>query len=133
MLAEYRCPKHGVFEDINKGDKHKNCPECDFPSPKIFSTFSFRVSHRENLPLGSKSRGRFIPPTKDNSGILIPSYGLLEKEEVDYIAEYELDKEKNTRRESQTKKNIEYLTKLANKTQRGHRAEVIKEVIGGKQ
>jgi len=59
-------------------------------------TLSFHVKpSAERLPLGSGSRGRFID-SKETGGmsILIPSFGALEKEEVDYVAEEAIYREK---------------------------------------
>lgn len=42
----------------------------------------------ERLPLGNKSRGRFISSEETGGmSIFVPSFGALEKEEVDYVAE----------------------------------------------
>ena len=56
-------------------------------------SLNVRFKSKESLPLGNKDRGRFIPPEKGRAGILVPSYGVLEKEEIDYIIEAEQEKE----------------------------------------
>ena len=73
-------------------------------------TLSFHVKpSAERLPLGSGSRGRFID-SKETGGmsILIPSFGALEKEEVDYVAEEAIYREKERQ-----KKPEQRLTKTA--------------------
>ena len=58
-------------------------------------TLSFRIKTPERLPLGNKSRGRFISSEETGGlSILIPSFGALEKEEVDYVAEEAIYQEK---------------------------------------
>ena len=59
-------------------------------------SLSFHVKpSAERLPLGNGSRGRFID-SKETGGmsILVPSFGALEKEEVDYVAEEAIYREK---------------------------------------
>jgi len=58
-------------------------------------TIGFSFKSTERLPLGNKSRGRFL--TSEETGglpILIPSFGALEKEEVDYTAEAAIESER---------------------------------------
>jgi len=58
-------------------------------------TIGICVKNTERLPLGNKSRGRYL--TSEETGglpILIPSFGALEKEEIDYVAEAAIEKEK---------------------------------------
>ena len=58
-------------------------------------SLSFHIKTPERLPLGNKSRGRLI--TSEETGgmsILVPSFGALEKEEVDYVAEEAIYREK---------------------------------------
>jgi hypothetical protein len=58
-------------------------------------SLSFHIKTPEQLPLGNGSRGRFIS-SKETGGlsILIPSFGALEKEEVDYVTEEAIAQEK---------------------------------------
>jgi len=92
-----------------------------------------RIEHKENLPLGNGSRGRFIPPSKDNMGILIPSWGGLEKEEVDYIAEASLEKEKNRNKDRKQKNVLERVTQSVLSAPMGKRRERLNEITGGVQ
>ena len=58
-------------------------------------TIGIRFKTTERLPLGNKSRGRYL--TSEETGgmpILIPSFGALEKEEVDYTAEAAIESER---------------------------------------
>ena len=49
--------------------------------------------NKPRLPYGNKDRGRFVPPEKGRRAIFVPSFGVLEKEEVDYIVEASQEKE----------------------------------------
>src|SRR3990167_430633 len=58
-------------------------------------TLGVIVRKKERLPLGEGSRGRFVTPEETGGlGILIPSFGAMEKEEVDYVAGMAIEKEK---------------------------------------
>ena len=129
----YSCPRHGKFEII-RGDfkKHIPCVECGLTSHSVISIpYRTRVEHKENLPLGNKSRGRFIPPDGNRSGILVPSFGALEKEEVDYIAEASLEKERNRVRKSEQKDALENVTKALLSSPQGKRHETLNKILGG--
>lgn len=59
-------------------------------------TIGVIVKTPERLPYGTGSRGRYI--TSEETGghsILIPSFGALEKEEVDYVAEAAIEEERD--------------------------------------
>jgi hypothetical protein len=125
-IHEYECCG-AVYESF----KSNRCPVCGQPGKLLISAPSRIIVHSsESLPLGNKSRGRFIPPHNGMPGILVPSFGLLEKEEVDYLTEGMIEKHKNEVRVSETKTNLERLTKLARNTPRGKRAKIIKQAIG---
>lgn len=95
-------------------------------------SLSIRVKHTEQLPLGNKSRGRFISHEETGgSDILIPSWGALEKEEIDYIAEVAIEKEKSRVRNSPMKKKMEDVTKVLMNTPKGKRREKLDEITGG--
>ena len=129
-LYEYRCPKDGVWESINSGENTLPCPECGKSCKRIFSIpAKARVTYKENLPLGNKSRGRFIPPKDGRAGILIPSYGLLEKEEIDYIAEANIEKEEKRKRDNPQKENLNNLINYARTVKPGKRDEAIRQVL----
>jgi putative FmdB family regulatory protein len=131
-VYDFLCPKCGKFEELLANyKKHISCPICGLESKLVPSKCVGIVRYREQLPLGNKSRGRFIPPEKGMNGILIPSYGLLEKEEVDYIAEYSIDKEKNRVRKSEQKDKLEKLTRYAMSMPKGRRGEAINKALGG--
>ena len=58
-------------------------------------SLSFHIKTKEQLPLGNGSRGRFISSQETGGlAILVPSFGALEKEEVDYVAEEAIYAEK---------------------------------------
>lgn len=92
-------------------------------------TLSFCFKSKEQLPLGNKSRGRFIEPEGNKPGILIPSYGVLEKEEIDYIAEASLEKREKEVRLSQNKIRISNIANRARNAKEGERAKTISKII----
>ena len=94
-------------------------------------TMSIHVKNKEKQLLGNKSRGRFIKTDKGQPDILIPSYGLLEKEEIDYIAEANIEKEKNRVRQSPTKEKMEKVVKTLLTTPKGERRKKLYEIKGG--
>lgn len=124
---EYECC--GVVFESFRSDK---CPLCGESGKRLISHPARIISRSsESLPLGNKSRGRYIPPSNGRSSILIPSYGLLEKEEVDYLAEGMIEKENTRVRHSQNKENVQMLSTIARQTKKGQRAKAIDEVLGG--
>lgn len=96
------------------------------------------IKRKERLPYGSKGRGRFIPPEKGRRAIFVPSFGALEKEEVDYLVEASQEKEdermkKNVK--SVQKERLEQLTQATLQAPEGERANTAREIIkelGGK-
>ena len=94
-------------------------------------TMSVQVKNKDRLPLGNKSGGRYIKTEKGQPDILIPSYGLLEKEEIDYIAEANIEKEKNRVRVSPTKEKMEKVVKTILTTPKHERRKKLHEIEGG--
>ena len=97
-IYEYECQKHGIFQVIEGigTRQHTSCPDCRTECVRVVSKPAPAVFHEsERLPLGNKSRGRYLS-SKETGGvpILIPSWGVLEKEEIDYIAEAAISEEK---------------------------------------
>lgn len=126
-LYEYSC-SCGRFESF----RSDICPVCGDKGKRLISSPARIISKTsESLPLGNKSRGRFIPPSKDNMGILIPSFGALEKEEVDYLAEASLEKERDRKRNRVQKTALEKVTKVLMNTPQGKRNEMLNQITGG--
>ena len=99
---------------------------------KTISTI-IKPDNKEQLPYGNKSRGRFVEAEKGRRSIFVPSWGALEKEEVDYYVEKAQDDEDSRLKKNKTtpmKENISNLTKAARAAKRGHRSETIKNIIG---
>jgi len=125
-LYEYDC-ECGRFESF----RSDRCPVCGHSGKKLLSVPALiKVYYGESLPLGNKSRGRFIPPEGNRAGILVPSFGALEKEEVDYLAEASLEKEKTRVRKSEQKEALENVTKILLNTPHGQRGKKLKEIGG---
>jgi len=91
-------------------------------------TLSVQIKSKEHLPLGNKSRGRFIETDKGQPDILIPSYGLLEKEEIDYIAEANIEKDKTRVRRTPMKENMDKVTRTLLNTPAGKRRDKLNEI-----
>lgn len=129
-LREYRCKECGVYETLCDDSQ---CPVCGASCVRLMSAPArIKVEHKENLPYGNKSKGRFISHKETGgSDILIPSWGALEKEEVDYLAEAMIEKEKTHKRQSPMKDNMEAVTKALLRTPMGERREMLNEITGG--
>ena len=63
-------------------------------------TLIFKSKTRRRLGTGAK--GVLIPPEGDELGIFVPSFGLLEQDEIDYIVG--LEREKKNKRVTQPRK-----------------------------
>lgn len=90
------------------------------------------VKRRESLPLGNGDRGRFVPPENGRRSIFVPSYGTMDKEEVDYVVEaaQEQEDERLKRGDSSpTKKKLGYVAEAAIRAPRGQRAKTAQEAI----
>ena len=88
---------------------------------------------KERLPYGSGSRGKFIPSENGRRSIFVPSFGVLEKEEVDYIVEAAKEQEDDRirkNRKSEQKETLEKVTDALRKAKPGQRAKLLKEITG---
>ncbi len=95
-------------------------------------SFHFHIKTPERLPLGSKSRGRFID-SKETGGmsILVPSFGALEKEEVDYVAEEAIYREKERQKKAEprlTKVALQNVVAKTLKAPKGKRKELLEKI-----
>ncbi len=96
-------------------------------------TLSFHVKpSAERLPLGNKSKGRFID-SKETGGmsILVPSFGALEKEEVDYVAEEAIYREKERQKKAEprlTKVALQNVVAKTLKAPKGKRKELLEKI-----
>ena len=102
------------------------------PLIEKIKTLGFIIKNKEQLPYGNKSRGRLVESEKGRRAILVPSWGALEKEEVDYYVEKAQDDEDARLKKNEItpmKENIGKLTTAAKLAKPGKRAEVIKEII----
>jgi putative FmdB family regulatory protein len=142
VLYEFRCPEHGVFEQVRPMSEcslPENCPTCETVSQRVISLPNIKiVQGAKRLPLGSGSAGRTISSKETGGmGVFIPSYGLLEQEEVDYIAEGAIEKEKNRVKNKKFRRRSQELVQsyvnLANSKPRGQKAKSIREAIKATQ
>lgn len=95
-------------------------------------TLGVIVRHKEQLPLGNKSRGKFVPQENGRRAILVPSFGALEKEEVDYTVEAAQEKEDERIRKEKPRQQKEELGQIVTammRTKPGKRAEMGHQII----
>ena len=95
-------------------------------------TLGVIVRKTERLPYGNRSRGQFIPPEKGRRAIFVPSFGALEKEEVDYLVEASQEQEDERLRKgtkSQVKEELEQVVQAMRQTPAGKRAKTGREII----
>ena len=95
---------------------------------------NFKVKHKENLPYGNGSRGKFIEAEKGRRSIFVPSWGSMEKEEIDEVVEVAQEQEDErvqSKKKSQLKVNIENLTQAAMQAPPGERAKTVRELRDG--
>lgn len=97
-LYEYQCSQHGRFERLEGtlAPTITCCPVCGANSRRVVSLVGgIKVVEHERRMLGSKSKGRYLSSAETGGlPILIPSFGALEKEEIDYTAEVAIAQEK---------------------------------------
>lgn len=65
-------------------------------------SLSFIVKNPVRRPFGEKAPGKFIKGEDGRRDILIPSFGALEQDEIDYIAEASIEKENERLKKRQT-------------------------------
>jgi len=90
------------------------------------------IKQKERLPYGNKDRGKFVPPEKGRRSIFVPSFGTMEKEEVEYVVEVaqEQEDERLKRNEkSPTKQRLENITDAALQAKPGQRRETIQKIL----
>ncbi len=138
-ILEYECREHGRFEQIKyDSDYHmESCPVCHKMCPKVMSRPAIiRFEHKENLPLGSGSRGKYIPSSETGGlPIFVPSFGALEQAEVDDVALAATEKErervrgKKTMRNPEKAKALENLVNTARNAPQGKRKKTLDKVL----
>ena len=103
---------------------------------KMSITLIFK--NKERLPLGNEGRGRFVESEKGRRAIFVPSFGVLEKEEVDYLVEGAQEQEDDRikrKQKSEQKEALENVAMAMRQAPQGKRGktgkEIIKEVSNG--
>ena len=90
--------------------------------------------NKPHLPYGRNSRGQFVPPEQGRRSIFVPSFGVLEKEEVDYLVEVAKEQEDDRLRMgkiSLQKAVLEEVTQKALAAKPGQRAKTIDKLLKG--
>ncbi len=136
-VYSYWCHFHGGFDMIQPlGELSALCPKCKRTAQKVMtSPARITVQQKERLPYGYGSRGRFISHTETGGmDILIPSWGAMDKSEIDDLAETSIAKEKDRVRkkrntERKIKQKIGAYMDLALKAPQGQRIKVLKEAM----
>lgn len=93
---------------------------------------NFVVKNKERLPYGDKDRGKLVPPEKGRRAIFVPSFGTMEKEEVDYVVEVAQEQEDERIRKnesSEQKEQLESVVNAARNAPAGKRAETAQKII----
>ena len=96
---------------------------------------NFVVKHKERLPYGNKDRGRYVKGGNGRRDIFVPSFGTMEKEEIDYVVEVAQEQEdERLKRPEKTpqKENLEYVANEMLKAPKGKRAKTAREIIDGR-
>jgi putative FmdB family regulatory protein len=139
-VYEFSCDRHGVFESyrlMTNCTEPEPCPKCKTLSERIISLPSVRlVQGAKSLQFGSGSPGRMVTPKETGGvGIYIPSMGLMEQQEVDYIAEGAIEKEKaRVKKKRKTIQGanqaiVQAYVNIANRAPKGQKANAIRKVI----
>lgn len=139
-VYEWNCVKHGRFDGFRLIDNCTSpalCPKCSKLSERIISLPTVKiVQDKKRLPLGTGSAGRMVTSKETGGmGVFIPSFGAMEQEEVDYIAEGAIEKEKSRVKKSKKtiqRKNqavVQAFVDLANRTPRGQKSKAIKQAL----
>ena len=90
------------------------------------------VRNKEQLPYGNGSRGVLVPARDGRRAIFVPSFGSMEKEEVEYVAEVAQgqEDERIERKEvSHQRAMLEEVTQATRQAPSGERAKVAGEII----
>ena len=99
---------------------------------KIKTIGIMKVKHKESLPYGEKSRGRLVPAEEGRRAIFVPSWGSMEKEEIDYVVEEaqgQEDERIKKNKKSATKERLEKVVEATRQAPRGKRAETAQKLI----
>lgn len=141
-LFEYECPLGHRFSKIVKfsdNGEFAPCPQCSDTARKILSLPSRAIIRaKEQLPYGSGSRGRFIPAEETGGrSVFVPSFGSMEKEEVDYVTEVAVEQEKERiaknlheeHRDYKTKEAMANIVKQSKKAPEGKRKETMERIL----
>ena len=97
---------------------------------------TFRVKSKERLPYGTGDRGRFVPSEGGRRAIFVPSWGTMEKDEIDYVVAVAQEQEDERIKRpvlSKQKQELEFVANEMKKAPPGQRAKVAKQIIGGQE
>ncbi len=103
---------------------------------KVKTLSYIKPKDKERLPFGNKSRGKLIKSEEGRRAIFVPSFGSMEKEEIDYVvqeAQHQEDERVKKKSTSQTKVELESVAKSMKEAPRGERAKTGHEILGGKK
>ena len=88
--------------------------------------------NKERRPYGSGANGRMIPAESGRRAIYVPSFGALEKDEVDYLveaAQEQEDERVKKDRPSANREMVDRATQLAQSVPEGQRAKAVREAM----
>lgn len=139
-LYEYLCSEHGLFQMLRGIDTASSepCPLCGLQCVRVPSAPARTViKTKEQLPYGTGSMGKYVS-AKETGGlpIYVPSWGAMEQEEVDYVAEVAVEKERErvaknrplNEQNAMTKEALGNIVKIGKSQTRGKRAVTMGKV-----
>ena len=103
-------------------------------------TIGVIVKTKEQLPYGTGSRGRYIPAEETGGlAVFVPSFGAMEKEEVDYVTEVAVNNEKervakgrpHNEQNALTKEALGNIVKIGKSQPEGKRHKTMEQVKRG--
>jgi len=140
-ILEYSCREHGRFEKLKHSydGNMEPCPLCGKLSQKVMSRPAMgKVTHKENLPLGSGAQGKYVPSSETGGlPVYVPSFGAMEKEEVEYTALAATEKERErvgkkktlSMRNPEKARALENIVNTARNAPQGKRKETLNKVL----
>jgi len=96
------------------------------------SGISVIVRKTESLPYGNKSKGRIVPSEKGRRSIFVPSFGALEKEEIDYVVEVAQEQEDERIKrgyKSEQQERLEAVVDATRQAKQGERAKAARKIL----
>ena len=136
-IFSFRCQACGYETDkivTYEQSNYVSCPKCGARMTRLLSAPArIIVNEKTRHRYGTGALGRVVLGSETGGlDIFVPSGGAMEQEEVDYVTEVAVDKERERvkkERHNPTREAIEGLKQLAYQTKPGQRYEVLQEAV----